>query len=129
MDSNVLLDVFTVDPEWFPWSSSRLAAAADDAKLVVNPLIYAEVAAHFSRIEALDEALPAEVFSREPLPWTAGFLAAHAHAGYRRRGGARDRTLPEFYIGAHAAIAGHRLLTRDPRRYRAAFPSVDLIAP
>jgi hypothetical protein len=87
------------------------------------------VAAGFDSIEALDEALPADYFIREPLPWEAAFLAARAFLSYRGKGGAKRAPLPDFYIGAHAAIAGHKLLTRDPRRYRAYFPKLQIIAP
>jgi predicted nucleic acid-binding protein len=125
----VILDVVTDDEEWKDWSSARLSRAADAEHLVINPLIYAEVAAGFDSIEALDEALPADYFIREPLPWEAAFLAARAFLSYRRKGGAKRAPLPDFYIGAHAAIAGHKLLTRDPRRYRAYFPKLQIIAP
>lgn len=106
-----------------------LASAAHDGQLVINPLIYAEVSCGFERIEELDAALPSEYFVREPLPWTAGFLAAKAFMRYRRRGGARHAPLPDFYIGAHAAIAGHTLLTRDRRRYASYFPKLRIVAP
>jgi hypothetical protein len=129
VDSNVILDVVTDDEEWKDWSSARLSRAADAEHLVINPLIYAEVAAGFDSIEALDEALPADYFIREPLPWEAAFLAARAFLSYRGKGGAKRAPLPDFYIGAHAAIAGHKLLTRDPRRYRAYFPKLQIIAP
>jgi predicted nucleic acid-binding protein len=129
VDSNVILDVVTDDEEWKDWSSARLSRAADAEHLVINPLIYAEVAAGFDSIEALDGALPADYFIREPLPWEAAFLAARAFLSYRGKGGAKRAPLPDFYIGAHAAIAGHKLLTRDPRRYRAYFPKLQIIAP
>lgn len=129
VDSNVILDVLGEDPEWFQWSATALADAADAGELVVNPLIYAEVSFRFDRIEDLEEVLPAEVYIREPLPWEAAFLAAKALVGYRRRGGARRSPLPDFYIGAHAAVRGYRLLTRDPARYAAYFPTVELVAP
>ena len=129
VDSNVILDVVTDDPEWGDWSASMLSAAAREGRLVINPLIYAEVSCGYSRIEALDDALPAAYFAREPLPWAAAFLAARAFVGYRRRGGSRRAPLPDFYIGAHAALAGYTLLTRDARRYRTYFPRLRLIAP
>jgi predicted nucleic acid-binding protein len=97
--------------------------------LVINPVIYAEVAAGFSAIEDLDEALPEAYLKREPLPWAAAFLAGHAFARYRRLGGTRTAPLPGFYIGAHAAVAGHTLLTRDPRRYRDYFPRLRIVSP
>jgi predicted nucleic acid-binding protein len=129
VDSNVILDVFTEDPAWFGWSSSRLAEVGDASLLVVNPITYGEVSIRFERIEDLDDALPADVFHREALPWEAAFLAAKAFVQYRRRGGRRRSPLPDFYVGAHAAVRGYRLITRDPRRYRTYFPSVRLIAP
>ena len=129
VDSNVILDVVTEDAEWVDWSAAMLSRAARDGRLVINPLIYAEVSCGYARIEDLDEALPAAYFTREPLPWAAAFLAARAFLSYRRRGGSRRAPLPDFYIGAHAALAGYTLLTRDPRRYRTYFPKLRLIAP
>ncbi len=129
VDSNVLLDIVTEDAEWFEWSAGRLEAAADEGPLFLNPIIYAEVAAGFERIEDVDEALPAAYYRRVPLPWESAFLAGQCFVKYRRRGGARRSPLPDFYIGAHAAVAGLTLLTRDATRYRAYFPTVRLIAP
>jgi predicted nucleic acid-binding protein len=97
--------------------------------MAINPLIYAEVSCGYDRIETLDDALPPEYFVREPLPWPAAFLAAKAFLKYRRRGGSRPTPLPDFYIGAHAAIAGYTLLTRDARRYRTYFPRLRVTAP
>lgn len=129
VDSSVILDVATQDPRWGQWSSEALARAAEQAVLVVNPIIYAEVSVAFAAIELLEQALPPETFRRDPLPYEAGFLAGKAFSAYRRRGGARAAPLPDFYIGAHAAIAGFDLLARDPRRIRAHFPTVKVIAP
>ena len=129
VDSNVLLDVATNDADWFAWSSEALETAADQAVLAINPIIYAEISIGFSRVEDLEDAIPARSFRRESLPYEAAFLAGKAFLRYRRRGGERVRPLPDFYIGAHAAVAGFRLLTRDPRRYRTYFPSVELISP
>jgi predicted nucleic acid-binding protein len=129
VDSNVLLDVMTEDPVWAAWSSDALAAAADRSVLVINPLTYAEVSTRFTRIEDLDEALSPLDFRREQLPWPAAFLAAKAFVAYRSRGGRRSSTLPDFYIGAHAAVAGHTLLTRDAARYRTYFPTLAVSAP
>ena len=129
VDSNILLDLLDEDDEWMEWSASMLAQAAERGRVVINPLIYAETSVAFDTIEELDEVLPAAFFVREPLPWEAGFLAAKAFTGYRRRGGTRRSPLPDFYIGAHAAIAGHTLLTRDPKRYRSYFPKLRIIAP
>ncbi len=129
VDSNVLLDVATKDPNWSIWSSQALEAAANEAPLVINAPIYAEVSIGFRRIEDLEQAIPPAAFRREPLPYAAAFLAGKVFLQYRRRGGSRPSPLPDFYIGAHAAIAGYRILTRDTRRYRSYFPTVELIAP
>jgi predicted nucleic acid-binding protein len=129
IDSNVLLDVFTRDPVWFAWSAQQLEELAETHVLAINPVIYGEVSVHFSRIEDLDEALPASEFRRLALPWSAAFLAGRCFLAYRRRGGARRSPLPDFYIGAHAAIDGLVLLTRDAARYRTYFPKVRLRAP
>jgi predicted nucleic acid-binding protein len=129
VDSNVLLDVATEDPRWFGWSSDALARCAEDATLVVNPIIFAEVSIGFDRIEDLDELLAPGVVERAPLPWEAAFLAGKAFLKYRKSGGRRGLTLPDFYIGAHAAVAGMALLTRDASRYRTYFPDVRVIAP
>jgi predicted nucleic acid-binding protein len=129
VDSDVILDVVTDDADWGDWSAAMLSNAARDGRLVINPLIYAEVSCGYGRIEDLDEALPAAYFTREPLPWPAAFLAAKAFLHYRRRGGSRRAPLPDFYIGAHAALAGYTLLTRDARRYRTYFPKLRIVAP
>ena len=117
VDSNVLLDVLTEDPAWVGWSTEALATAAESGPLAINPIIYTEVSVRFSRVEDLDEALPPIDFRRLALPWDAGFLAGKAFSSYRRNGGTRSSTMPDFYIGAHAAVAGLTLLTRDVVRY------------
>lgn len=129
VDANVLLDILTVDPTWHGWSSEALADAAESGPLWIDPVIYAEVSLRFSRIEDLEEALPPGDFGRAQLPWEAAFLAGKAFVQYRRRGGARTSTPPDFLIGAHAAVSGRALLTRDVGRYRTYFPTVRLIAP
>ena len=129
VDSNVILDIFTEDDEWLDWSAAMLEQAAHAGMLYINPIIYAEVSFRFERIEDLDDALPSSYYRRVPLPWEAGFLAAKTFVRYRRRGGERRSPLPDFYIGAHAAIAGLDLLTRDAARYRRHFPTVRLISP
>lgn len=129
VDSNVLLDVATKDPTWFEWSAQALEAAANESPLIINAIIYAETSIRFGRIEELESAIPATLYRRESVPFEAAFLAGKAFLRYRRRGGTRVRPLPDFFIGAHAAIAQYRLLTRDPRRYRTYFPNVELIAP
>jgi predicted nucleic acid-binding protein len=129
VDSNILLDVATSDPMWSDWSAQALEAAANESLLAINALIYAEVSIGYERIEELEQAIPSTLFRREPLPYEAAFLAGKAFLKYRRRGGQRTAPLPDFYIGAHAAVSGFRILTRDPRRYRTYFPTVDLISP
>ena len=129
VDSSVLLDVATQDPVWFAWSAAALADAVRTGPVLVNAIVYAEVSVGFHRIEDLDEALPAEIFRRDPIPYVAGFLAGKAYRDYRRRGGARRSPLPDFFIGAHAAVSELALLTRDASRYRTYFPTVLVIAP
>lgn len=129
VDANVLLDVLTDDPVWASRSSTALARVADEVRLAINPIVYAEVSIGFDRIEELDEALPADTFARLPLPWTAAFLAGKCFLRYRRSGGERRSPLPDFYIGAHAAVEGIPLLTRDEGLYRTYLPRLDLITP
>lgn len=129
VDTNVLLDVLTEDPTWLAWSLDHLATAAKDGPLLINPIVYAEVSVRFTRIEDLEDALPPEDFRRRQLPWEAAFLAGKAFVRYRRRGGARASTPPDFYIGAHAAVEGVGLLTRDGGRYRDDFPTVRVTCP
>jgi len=129
VDSNVLLDVLTEDSRWYSRSSARLAAVAEDHTLVINPVVYAEVSIGFARIEDVDAAVPAEFFRREALPWEAAFLAGKCFLRYRRSGGSRRSPLPDFYIGAHAAVRGIPLLTRDAARYRTYFPRLELVLP
>lgn len=129
VDSNVLLDLFTEDPTWCAWSSTRIAEALDRGPVLINQVVYGEVAHRFSTIEGLDEVLTADRFVRGNLPWAAAFLAAACYREYRRRGGQRTAILPDFFIGAHAAVLRVRLLTRDATRYRTYFPTIELIAP
>ena len=129
VDSDVLLDVLTEDPTWFDWSSAAIESHAEHSMLVIDPPIYAEVSIRFERIEELEEALPATMFRRDALPWEAAFLAGKCFLQYRRRGGAKQSPLPDFYIGAHAAVARMTLLTRDGGRYRTYFPTLDIVEP
>ncbi len=129
IDANVLLDVMTEDARWLAWSAAAVERAADRYRLVVNPVIFAEVSIRFSRIEELDAALPRTMFDREAIPYEAAFLAGKSFLAYRRRGGTRQSPLPDFFIGAHAAVAGYLLMTRDAARYRTYFPKLSLIAP
>jgi predicted nucleic acid-binding protein len=129
VDSNVILDIATEDENWFRWSSETLANYVETHTLVINPIIYAEVSIGFDRIEDVDMVLPMSFFRRNSIPWEAGFLAGKCFMAYRRRGGEKSSTLPEFFIGAHAAVAQIPLLTRDISRYRTYFPKLKLIAP
>ncbi len=99
------------------------------AQLVVNPIVFAEVSAVYATVEEVERVLPPKEFLRDPLPYDAAFLAGKAFVAYRRRGGKARAPLPDFYVGAHAAVCGYRLLTRDARRYRTYFPRLDVIAP
>jgi predicted nucleic acid-binding protein len=129
VDSNILLDLMSEDEEWFAWSARAIERVADNARLVINAVIYGEVSVRYSRIEDLDLALPKAIFDREPIPYEAAFLAGKSFLTYRQRGGTRQSPLPDFLIGAHAAVAGYQLLTRDAGRYRTYFPRLRLIAP
>jgi predicted nucleic acid-binding protein len=129
IDANVLLDVMTEDARWLQGSAEAIRRAADRYRLVINPVIFAEVSIRFSRIEDLDAALPKTMFDREAIPYEAAFMAGKSYLAYRRRGGTRRSPLPDFFIGAHAAVAGYLLMTRDATRYRTYFPKLPLIVP
>jgi predicted nucleic acid-binding protein len=128
VDSNVLLDLFTEDPRWLSWSQEQLTHAAQRGAIILNAVVLAEIAPRFPRIETLRSALPSMAVIEE-IPPAAAFLAGHAHADYRRAGGTREAVLPDFLIGAHAAVTGRPLLTRDPRRVATYIPGATLIAP
>src|SRR6516225_8992143 len=119
----------TADARWFQWSADAIERAADTARLVINPMIYAEVSIRYHRIEDLEAALPSAMIEREPVPYEAAFLAGKCYLAYRQRGGTRRSPLPDFFIGAHAAVAGYQLLTRDASRYRTYFPRLTIVAP
>ena len=130
MDANVLLVWLTLDPTWSEWSSRQLDEFGQLEGLAINQLILAEVAADFSRAAAAEAALPPDRFARLPLPFEAAFLAGHAFRRYKLQEKGENRSpMPDFYIGAHATVAGLRLLTRHVRRYRTYFPDVQLITP
>lgn len=129
VDSCVFLDVFSRDPRWFEWSSNALADAADAGGIVLNPVIYSEISMRFDRIEDLEVLLPSSIFEYQPTPREAAFLAGKCFLEYRRRGGRRSLPLPDFFIGAHAAVARLPLVTRDPRRFREYFPRLQLVHP
>ncbi|MEX2448396.1 MAG: type II toxin-antitoxin system VapC family toxin [Solirubrobacterales bacterium] len=128
VDSRVLLDVFTEDERWLEWSEAALAKALAEGPVVINAVVLAEVAPRFSRIEDLETVLPQQLIIEE-MPRAAAFLAGHAHASYRRAGGAREQILADFLIASHAAVTGRALLTRDPRRVATYLPGVELISP
>jgi predicted nucleic acid-binding protein len=129
VDSNILLDIATNDPTWSDWSGSALAECTEHATLVINPIIYAEVSIGYKTIEGLNAALPNNLYQRQPLPWEAGFLAGKCFLTYRKCGGTRNTPMPDFYIGAHAAIEQLALLTRDMTRFQTYFPKVEILAP
>ncbi len=129
VDTNVLLDVLEDDPDWVDWSLHQLRAQSQIHSLAINPIIYAELSLAFTHFEALDAALDGMGLAVLDLPRPALFLAGKAFAQYRRRGGTKSNVLSDFFIGAHAAVAGVPILTRDTARYRTYFPSVLLIAP
>ncbi|MGH3064730.1 MAG: type II toxin-antitoxin system VapC family toxin [Gaiellaceae bacterium] len=129
VDSNVLLDVATEDPDWAQRSSAALARVANESALAINPIVYAEVSVGYARVEEVDVVFPPATFARLALPWAAAFLAGKCFVEYRRAGGTRTSPLPDFYIGAHAAVEGMPLLTRDAARYRTYLPRLELLTP
>jgi predicted nucleic acid-binding protein len=129
IDSNILLDIFTEDQKWYGWSSTTLAECAEHALLYINSIIYSEISVGFERIENLENALPSDYIQRDDLPYEAAFLAGKCFLKYRKAGGTKRSPLPDFYIGAHAAVKGWSLLTRDKGRYHTYFPTMTVIAP
>jgi predicted nucleic acid-binding protein len=129
VDSNVLIDVFAGDPRWKAWSVRRLLAAKEEGRLVINPLVYAEISSAFPTQRKLDDALGPERYRRENLPWDTAFNAGRAFLAYRRAGGQKRSPLPDFYIGAHAEVKDYQLLTRDLARYRQYFPTLRIVSP
>nr|WP_299500337.1 type II toxin-antitoxin system VapC family toxin [uncultured Rhizobium sp.] len=129
VDTNVLLDLVTDDPIWAPWSVDRLEAAALEGPLLINDVVYAELAVRYAKIERLDEFVAAAGLIQAPIPKAALFLAGKAFTAYRKSGGSRTGVLPDFFIGAHAAVGGFPVLTRDSGRYRSYFPKLTLITP
>lgn len=129
VDTSVLLDIVTRDPAWMAWSLTQLDAAALRGPLVINPVIYAEYSIGFTEIEHAEQTLTSVDMRVIEIPREALFLAGKAFVRYRREGGARTGVLPDLFIGAHAAVAGLPLLTRDPRRVRHHFPGLEVVAP
>ena len=129
IDTNVLLDLVTNDATWADWSIRQLEAAALKGPLAINGVVYAELSVRFATIEALENSLDEANITVEPVPRPALFLAGKVYYRYRAAGGRRTGVLPDFFIGAHAAVAGIALLTRDAQRYRSYFPTIDLVTP
>ena len=129
VDSCVLIDVLADDPQWADWSLDQLDVLGNQGPLVINPLILAEISPRFERALDLETALAALPLRRQPLPWDAAFLAGQAFKAYRAQRGNKTSPMPDFYIGAHALVAGMRLLTRDTTRYARYFPKLVLVAP
>jgi predicted nucleic acid-binding protein len=129
VDSNVLIDVATNDPVWSEWSQQQLTTAATVDELAINDLVYAELSVGYAGVDELDRAIQRVGITLAPIPRAALFIAGRVFQRYRAAGGIRTGVLPDFFLGAHAAVAGVRLLTRDTRRYRTYFPELTLIAP
>jgi predicted nucleic acid-binding protein len=129
VDTNVLVDVLQNDPQWADWSIAQLRAQVQLHPLAINPVIYAELSLSFSTFEALDRVVATMELAMHEVPRPALFLAGKAYLQYRRRGGAKAQVLPDFFIGAHAAVEGWPLLTRDASRFRTYFPRLEVIAP
>lgn len=129
IDSNIFIDVLTEDPTWFDWSAEQLEQLGNRYVLYINEIIYAEVSISFNKIEEFEEVLPAHLFKRLQLPWEAAFLAGKAFLKYKKNQGSRTTTLPDFFIGAHAAIDDLILLTRDSKRFQHYFPELTIVSP
>jgi predicted nucleic acid-binding protein len=129
VDTNVLVDVLQNDPQWADWSIAQMRSQARLHALVINPVIYAEMSLSFLTIEALDDVVITLALELREIPRPALFLAAKAYAQYRRRGGSKRQVLPDFFIGAQAAVEGWPLLTRDASRFRTYFPTLEVLAP
>ena len=129
VDTNVLVDVFQDDPDWAQWSTSQLRSQARVHQLVINPVVYAEISLSFSTLEGLENAVATLALEFREIPRPALFLAARAFVQYRKRGGSKSNVLSDFFIGAHAAVEGWPLLTRDASRFRTYFPSLHVVAP
>ncbi|ACI56486.1 putative nucleic acid-binding PilT-like protein [Rhizobium leguminosarum bv. trifolii WSM2304] len=129
VDTNILVDLAVAGSDWSGWSRRKMLDVFRDGPVLINPIIYSEFSVRYDDMDEVDQLLPQDEFRRENLPWPAAFAAARAFRLYRRAGGGREQILPNFFIGAHAAIRGYKILTRDPRGYRSYFPSVELITP
>lgn len=129
VDSNIIIDIFTEDPQWCAWSSEQLEKLGNKYVLFINKIIYGEVSISFNKIEELEQALPNQILKRSQIPWEAAFLAGKIFLQYKKLGGNRSTPLPDFIIGAHAAVGNLILLTRDDKRFRYYFPKITMICP
>lgn len=129
VDTNVLIDLAIDTPRWTDWSRAAVMKASRRDTLIINQVIYSEFATRYDNEDEIAEVLDERFFVRESLPWSAAFMAGHVFQTYRERGGARDRTLPDFLIGAHAAVMGYEVITRDPAGYRNYFAGLSLVTP
>lgn len=129
IDSNILLDLFTKDEEWYSWSSKTLSEQSQLGSLYINPIIYSEVSVHFKDPESLEKALPSPSIKRDNIPYQAAFIAGKCFARYRKAGGAKNSPLPDFYIGAHAMVRDWKVITRDKGRFSTYFPTLEIISP
>ena len=129
VDSNIILDLITQDPIWYSWSAQQLKILGDDKVLIINSIIYTEISISFKTIEELESILHLNLFKREDIPYEACFLAGKIFLNYKKNSGQKSSTLPDFFIGAHAAIKNYKLLTRDTKHYKTYFPTVELICP
>jgi predicted nucleic acid-binding protein len=129
VDSNILLDIFTIDPQWYDWSASKLSLIAESHKLIINDIIYTEISICFERIEDLEETFSGDFFKIMPMPKEALFLAGKAFLQYKSNNGTKNSVLPDLFIGAHASVLGIPLITRDTGRYKTYFPKLQLITP
>jgi predicted nucleic acid-binding protein len=129
VDTSIMLDLLVPGQKWHDWSQDVLAESRDDGDVVINPIVLAETAPEFDSEKNMIRTMEGFGFSLEDLPWSASYMAGVAHVEYRKSGGFRDRTLPDFLIGAHATVCGYRLLTRDPKRYRRHFPKLHIVSP
>ena len=129
VDSNVILDILTTDPKWYQWSANNLSYLSESHSLIINDIIYTEISIGFDKIEDLDDVISESFFKILPIPKSALFLAGKAFLNYKRKNGSKNLVLPDFFIGAHAAILKIPLLTRDISRYKTYFPTIELISP
>jgi predicted nucleic acid-binding protein len=129
VDSNVILDILTTDPKWYQWSANKLSYLSESHNLIINDIIYTEISIGFDKIEDLDDVISESFFKILPIPKSALFLAGKAFLNYKRKNVSKNLVLPDFFIGAHAAILKIPLLTRDISRYKTYFPTIELISP